>query len=155
MMQAAKSWHRYDSAAGFGILLSPTSGRCSLRLREMRPVFVIIADVLPHQAFQMPLIQNNYMVKHIASAVADPALGHAVLPRTAEAGSLRLNAEALDSVDHFLIEIGSAIKDQIAERGIVGKCLAQLLGNSRAGRTPGDIAVKDSSPIMCDNEKAV
>ena len=85
MMQAAKSWHRYDSAAGFGILLSLTSGRCSLRQGEMRPVFVIIANVLPHQAFQMPLIQNNYMVKQIASAVADPALGHAVLPRTAEA----------------------------------------------------------------------
>lgn len=116
MMQAAKSWHRYDSAAGFGILLSLTSGRCSLRQREMRPVFVIIADVLPHQAFQMPLIQNNYMVKQIASAVADPALGHAVLPRTAEAGSLRLNAEALHSVDHFLIEIGPAIKDQM--RGV-------------------------------------
>src|ERR1700722_7234960 len=80
MMQAAKSWHRYDSAAGFGILLSLTSGRSFLRQREMRPVFVIIANVLPHQTFQMPLIQNNYMVKKIASAVADPALGHAVLP---------------------------------------------------------------------------
>ena len=91
MMQAAKSWHRYDSAAGFGILLSLTSGRCSLRQREMGPVFVIIANVLPHQAFQMPLIQNNYMVKQIASAVADPALGHAVLPRTAEAGPLGLD----------------------------------------------------------------
>src|ERR1700693_2115837 len=63
--------------------------------------------------------------------------------------------EALHSVDHFLIEIKPAIKDQIAGRGIVGKCLAQLLDNPLAGRTPGDIAVKDSSPIMCDNEKAV
>src|ERR1700724_1572729 len=97
---------RYDSAAGFGILLSLTSGRGSLRQREMRPVFVIIANVLPHQTFQMPLIQNNYMVKQLASAVPDPALGHAVLPRTAEPGSLRLNAEALHSVDHFLIKIG-------------------------------------------------
>jgi hypothetical protein len=45
-MQAAKSWHRYDSAAGFAILLSLTSGRCFLRQREMRPVFVIIANVV-------------------------------------------------------------------------------------------------------------
>jgi hypothetical protein len=59
MMQAAKSWHRYDSAACFGILLSLTSGRCSLRQREMRQVFVIIANVLPHQAFQMPVPTEN------------------------------------------------------------------------------------------------
>ena len=155
MMQAAKSWHRYDSAAGFGILLSLTSGRCSLQQGEMRPVFRDNRERTPLVRRPVPLIQNNYMVKQIASAVADPALGHAVLPRTAEAGSLRLNAEALHSVDHFLIEIGPTIKDQIAGRGIVGKCLAQLLDNPRAGRTPGDIAVKDSSPIMCDNKKAV
>jgi hypothetical protein len=55
----------------------------------------------------MPLIQNNYMVKQIASAVADPALGHAVLPRTAEAGSLRLNAEALQL---FTVSITSSLK---------------------------------------------
>ena len=143
MMQAAKSWHRYDSAAGFGILLSLTSGRCSLRQREMRPVFVIIANVLPHQAFQMPLIQNNYMVKQIASAVADPALGHAVLPRTAEADPLGLDAKALHRVDGLSIEVGAAIEDQVFRSRVVGECFTQLMNHPRAVRMPGGIKVQD------------
>ena len=111
MMKTAESWYRYDPSTGARIPFSTTTGRRSLRQREMRPVFVIAANVLTHQAFQMPLIQDNYMVKQIAAAVADPALGHAVLPRTAEAGSLQMNAETLHGVDHFLNEIGTAIKD--------------------------------------------
>jgi hypothetical protein len=82
MMKAAESWHRCDLSTGAWIPFSTATGRRSLRQREMRSVFVIVANVLTHQAFQMPLIQHNYMVKQIAAAVADPAFGHAVLTRT-------------------------------------------------------------------------
>ena len=42
-------------------------------------------DVLVHQPFQMPFIQHDHLVEQIVTATADPALGDAVLPRTAEA----------------------------------------------------------------------
>jgi hypothetical protein len=63
----------------------------------MRPVLVIIADVLVHQTFQMPLVQDNHMIEQITAAVADPTFGNAILPRTSKAGSLGLDtAPVLD-----------------------------------------------------------
>ena len=76
----------------------------------MRPVLVVIADVFVHEALQMALMENNHMIEQVATTGADPALGHAVLPRTAEAGSLGLDAEALYRADDFLVEIRAAIK---------------------------------------------
>src|SRR5580692_298321 len=93
----------------------------------MRPVVVIVADILVHQAFEMPFIDNDHMVEKIAATSTNPAFGNAVLPGTSEARSLRLNAEALHRVNDFLIEVCAAIKDQVFGSRIVGECLAQLL----------------------------
>jgi len=57
----------------------------------------------------MALVENDHLVEQIAAAVADEALGNAVLPRTAEAGSFGLDTEALYHVDHLGIEAGAAV----------------------------------------------
>ena len=54
----------------------------------MCSVVVVVKHVLIQQAFQMPFIDNDDMVKQIAAAVADPALGNTVLPWTLETGPL-------------------------------------------------------------------
>jgi hypothetical protein len=41
---------------------------------------MIVPNILVHQAFQMTLIQNNYMVEQISSTASDPALSNAVTP---------------------------------------------------------------------------
>ena len=155
MMQAAEPWHRYDFASYFGVARCFTAGRRSLCQCKMRPVFVIVLDVLAHQAFQVAFIENDRMVEQIAAAIADPALGDTILPRTAEAGSLGLNAEALYGVHHLRIETGAAIKDQVAGRRIIRECLAQLLNDPGAGRVLGHIAVKDTLPVMRNDEEAI
>jgi len=43
----------------------------------------------------MALIEDDYMVEQSPATVADPTLRHTVLPRTAEADPLRLDAECL------------------------------------------------------------
>ena len=75
----------------------------------------------------MAFIQDNYMVEQVPAAIADPTLGNAILPRTPEAGSLWLNAEALHRANDFFIEVCAAIKDQVFGSRVVGECLAQLL----------------------------
>jgi len=40
---------------------------------------MVITDVLVHQPFQMPFIENDYVVEHVPAAVADPAFRNAVL----------------------------------------------------------------------------
>jgi len=103
----------------------------------------------------MPFIENNHMVKQIAAAATDPALGDTVLPRTSEAGSRGMDAEALHCVDHFFVEMRATIEDQVVRRQVVGKGIAQLLDDPGAARMSGHIAVKDTPPGMRDDEEAV
>jgi len=79
----------------------------------MRTIFVVVTDVLVHQALQMEFIQDDHMVEQISSTVAYPAFSNTVLPRTPKAGPLWLNAQHLNRLDHLSVEVGGAIKDQI------------------------------------------
>jgi hypothetical protein len=80
----------------------------------MSSVFVVIVDVFRHQPFQMRLVEHDDMIEQVSAAAANPALGEPVLPRTAKAGSLRLDAEALHCVYDFVIEVGCTIEDQVS-----------------------------------------
>ena len=62
MMQAAESGHRDDFTPNLRATHRYTSCGRFLRQREMRPVLVIVADVITHKAFQMAFIENNHMV---------------------------------------------------------------------------------------------
>ena len=111
MMQTTESWHCYDPATCTTLFLRFPSGRRAFSQREMRSIVLIIAGVFSHMALHMPFIKHDHMVEQIATAVANEALGHAVLPRTAEAGLLGLDAEAFDGADDFLVEIAATVKD--------------------------------------------
>jgi hypothetical protein len=119
-MQASKSWHLDNLYAYSGPgLCFATSGR-SLLQTKMRSVIVVVADALIHEALEMTFIHNDHVAEQIPAAVADPTLGHAVLPRTSITGPLRLDAEALHSLDHIAIEVRTAIKDQVSGFRVVG-----------------------------------
>src|SRR5450755_4412476 len=113
---------------------------------------MVVADVLTHQPFQMPLVKHDYMIKQVASAIANPAFGDAVLPGASEAGSFGLDAEARYSVDYFTVEVRCPVEDQIAGGGVIRECLAKLLRDPLAAWTTGHVAVDDASPVMRDDE---
>jgi hypothetical protein len=121
----------------------------------MRSVFVVVADVLVHQPLQMPYVQNDDRIQQISSAIPHPAFGDAVLPRASEVGLLGNDAEALHRADDLLTEVRSAIEDQIIRRCIVRKCFTQLLRNPQATWMPGDVAVENPAPVVCNDEEAV
>ena len=155
MMQAAETRHGNDFRTHGTFHRCIATRRSLLPQPEMRPVVVVVADVLGHEPFQMAFIEHDHMVEQIAAAVADEALSDAVLPRTLEAGSLRFDAEALDCIDDFFIEARAAIEDQVLGCGIVGKRFAQLLDHPRTGRMLGHVAMKNSPPVMRDDEEAI
>lgn len=155
MMQAAQSWHRGNSGSRFGSAYSHTTVRSSLIQRQMRPVFVVIADIFVHQAPDMTYVDDDHVVEEISEAVANPTLCDAVLPRAPEAGSLGLDPEAFHCVDHFFIEVCTAIEDQICGSRIEWESLTQLLNDPGGGRMFGHIAVKDLAPVMRNHEEAV
>ena len=73
MMQTAEPWHRDNPTTQSGLAHCLTTGRRSLCQSEMRSVVVIIAHVLKHEAFQMPLVENDHMVEQISAAASDIA----------------------------------------------------------------------------------
>jgi len=87
-MQAAKFGRRYDPVAHTAVLGWYTTPRSVLVQCGMRSIFVVVADVLVQQAFQMPFIRNDHVVKEIPAAIANPTLANTVLPWTLETGPL-------------------------------------------------------------------
>ena len=92
---------------------------------------MVIANVGGHQPFQMPFVEHDDMIEQIPSAIPNPAFCDTILPRTAEAGPLRLDAEALHRADNFLVGVRCAIEDQVGADLVVRRGLAQLLLDPR------------------------
>jgi hypothetical protein len=94
---------------------------------KMGSVVMVVADIFGHETLQVALVKHDHMVEQIATATPDKSLRHAILPRTSEAGSLGLDAEALDRLDNLGTEIRASVKDQIFRSHLVWERLAQLL----------------------------
>src|SRR5271166_5977005 len=121
----------------------------------MSAIIVVVANAFRHETLKMALVENDDVVEQVAAAVADETLRQAVLPRTFESCPLRLCAESLDCLDHFRAEDRVPVVDQIPGRCVVGKRLAQLLGNPGGTRIPGDIEVNHAPSIVREDEETV
>jgi|SRR3984893_13453417 len=101
MVQAAESRQRLNLAfsrrADSGW---PTYWRV-LRESEMSSILVVIEHVLRHQPFEMPLIQDDHVVKQVSSATSNPAFGNPVLPRTAKGSANGLASDVPHSRNHI------------------------------------------------------
>jgi hypothetical protein len=77
----------------------------------MGPIVVVVANVLGHDTFEMPLVEDDEVIKQISPAATDEALSNTVLPGTAEAGPLGYDAETLISLqpsEHEVVVAGKA-----------------------------------------------
>jgi len=63
VMETAEPRHGYNSTGCIGRLRRCTTRRSLLLQCEMRPVVVIIADILVHEPLQMPFVQHNNVVE--------------------------------------------------------------------------------------------
>src|ERR1035437_1351599 len=121
----------------------------------MCAILEIVADVFVHQAFQMPLIENDHVVEQIPAEGAYPAFRNTVLPWTSEARPLWPDTEALHGIGHFTIELWATIKDQVAGVRVIWERLAQLLNDPCTRRMASHLTLKNTPPVMRDDEKAV
>src|ERR1700737_5397829 len=101
MVQAA------ESRQGLNLAFSPRADCCRptcwrvLRESEMSSILVVIEHVLRHQPFEMPLIQDDHVVKQVSSATSDPAFSNPVLPRTAKGSASWLASHVSHSRNHI------------------------------------------------------
>ena len=84
MVQPSQSSVRYDPTGG---RTGNSGGWCLFREAEMRAVFVVVADVLIEQPFQMAFIECDDVVQEVAAAAPPSA------PRCHSARGFRRKSE--------------------------------------------------------------
>jgi len=97
----------------------------------------------------------HHVVQQFPATAANPALCHAVLPRTPVGRSNRLAAEAFQHPRDVAAEFAIPIKDQVLGCTILREGFAQLLHDPLTGGMLPGIEVPDSPPAVADHEKAV
>jgi hypothetical protein len=151
-MQPAESLVRKNATLGYRT--HPVAW-CSLPESEMRAVFVIVADVVSEQPFQMTFVQRNDVIQQISPAAFDPTLRHSVLPRTLERSSHRSDGHRPNRTHHLQAVLRVPVKDQESGTRSIRKRFPQLLDDPHARRMPGDVEVQNASTIMADDEEAI
>ena len=120
---------------------------------EMRPVLVVITNVIFEQSPQVPLIENDHVVEQVSTYAPDPALRHPVLPRTAKGGAHGLSAILF----HCRNDIGTEFRITIEDKESVWWCetpsLAQLQDDPEGIRLPSYVAVQDLPPVVLMTKK--
>jgi hypothetical protein len=65
MMQTTEPWRRQDMATYTVILLCLSTARSSLCQSKMSSTLVVIADVVIHESFQMPHIEDDHVIQQM------------------------------------------------------------------------------------------
>ena len=75
MVQSSQAWARHDPTGTCG---GNSASRCLLRKAKMRAVFVVVADVLREQPFQVAFIECDDVVQQVPVGASHPALRRAI-----------------------------------------------------------------------------
>ena len=121
----------------------------------MSPVLVVVEHVRRHQPFQMPLIQDDHVVKQVASATSHPALRNTVLPWTAKGRASWLASHIPHSRNHIGSKLCVSVEEQESVRLFVGPSFSQLLYNPKRIGISRHIEMQDLTPVVADDEKAI
>src|ERR1039458_2907511 len=101
-------------------------------------------------------IQHDHMIQEISTYTANPALRNSILPRTSECGTNRSAAHRLHGRDNISAKLRVAIEDQEALRLFAAfPSFMQLQRNPKRLWVTSHVVVKDSAPVMADDEEAV
>src|SRR5258707_12678661 len=77
---------------------------------QMGPVEMVVTNVFREQAFQVTLVQRNYVIQQVSTAASHPTFCHSVLPRAAERSSDHFKSNRIHRVTHRFAELGVASK---------------------------------------------
>jgi hypothetical protein len=121
----------------------------------MSPVLVVIADVFVQQSSQVPLVQNDHMVKQLPTHTPNPSLGDAILPRTTKSSSDRFCSIPFDARDDVRGELRVAVEDQEPVWLIVSPSFAHLQYDPQRVWRTGHVAMQDFAPVVANDEETV
>jgi hypothetical protein len=104
----------------------------------MSLVFVVIADIVGEDSFEVAFVQGDDMVKQVTPAGTHPALGNAVLPGTLQGGLKVNDFHGLNGRGYVEPVLGIVIEDKVFGSGLVWKRFSQLSTAIHARRSIPD-----------------
>ena len=84
---------------------------------------VVVGDIVPQQAVQVPLIQDNHVIQHLSTRASHPPLCDSILPGTLKGRALWFYTETPDRFRDVVREDRVIVVDQILRSGVVWECL--------------------------------
>lgn len=81
--------------------------------RRVNALAIVVRDVLPEQAFQMILPENNDVVEQLSAHTPDETLRGSVLPGTLKRRPLRVNPKSPDRTGDLGREDRVVVEDQM------------------------------------------
>lgn len=94
-----------------------------------RAVLIVESHIRRDDAPQVRFVQRDDVVQRLSADTPYPAFSQSILPRRFDTCPLGFQTGRLDELDHIGVELGVAIKDEIALWTVARKCLAQLLND--------------------------
>jgi len=143
VMESAEPRARHNSATG-GACRDRPPERSVLVQSKVRSIFVVIADVLGQEAFQMALVERDHVIKQITATASNPTFCNAVLLRTSEGSSRGHAAHSFYCLQHLESKLFISVKDEVFVRKLERKSLTQLPHNPIAGRMRRYIEMQDA-----------
>src|SRR5260370_29752020 len=67
----------------------------------MRAVFVVVANILREEAFQVAFVNSDDVIQEITAATPYPTLCDSILPRTFERGAVRIHPQGSNRCGDF------------------------------------------------------
>src|SRR5260221_2539797 len=127
----------------------------SLPESEMRAVFVVVANILREEAFQVAFVNCYDVIREITAAAPYPSLCDSIRPSTFEPGADRIHAQEPNRCGDFQSILGITKKDDEPRSGSKWKRFSKLLDDPQACRMLCDIEVQNAPTIVTDDEKAI
>ena len=79
----------------------------------MKPILIIVVQVILQDPSEMSLIQGNDVVQNLPPTTSDPSLRKPILPGCTHTGAFRLQACSFEEADHLRIELSIPIEKDV------------------------------------------
>ncbi len=116
---------------------------------------MVVAYIFRQQPSQVTFIHCNSVVQQVTAATLDPAFCYAVLPRTFERGSHRVDPQRPDGVWHVRSVLAIPVEAQEPRDRFKRERFPELLNDPQACRMLRNIEVQDPPTIMTDDEETI
>jgi hypothetical protein len=127
MVMEATTFRQGDHPAHFRWL--DRSGLWAIHLEgQMGATSVIIGDIRREHPLEMPYVEDDDMIEHVATDTPDEPLAVGILPGTARRNCDLFKAHVLDALVKGRTVDRVAISQQVTRRGVPGQGFDDLLG---------------------------